>query len=100
MLGRSVTLLDDILAWSVGRPAWQRDALRRLVLSGRLSDHDIAELALMAEAAHNDSVGGPSPRPLTADHLPIRPPGASPVALRAIREVQHINAWRLANTCR
>src|SRR5664280_938182 len=36
-----VGVYEDLLAWSATRPAWQRDALRRLVISGRLSEHDL-----------------------------------------------------------
>ena len=28
----------DLLAWSASRPAWRRDALRRLVQNGKLDD--------------------------------------------------------------
>lgn len=37
----------DLLAWAAGRPAWQRDALRRLVLNGRLGDQDIEALVAL-----------------------------------------------------
>ena len=47
-----VSVLDELLDWSAGRPAWQRDALRRLVLKGELSDEDVGELAEICKAAH------------------------------------------------
>ncbi len=34
-------VLQEILVWSADRPTWQRDALRRLVVNGELSDDDI-----------------------------------------------------------
>ena len=39
-------VLKEILDWSQSqdRPAWQRDALRRLVSKGELSKDDIREL--------------------------------------------------------
>ena len=37
-------VLGEILNWSANRPAWQRDALRRLVLAGELDDDDFTEL--------------------------------------------------------
>lgn len=40
-----MTVLQEILEWSQDRPAWQRDALRRLVLYGELSDDDLRALA-------------------------------------------------------
>ena len=39
-----MNVLKEILEWSQGRPMWQRDALRRLVLNGELSDEDIGPL--------------------------------------------------------
>jgi hypothetical protein len=38
------TVLETILAWSEDRPAWQRDALRRIVAKGRLDAEDHREL--------------------------------------------------------
>ena len=37
----------DLLAWSASRPAWQRDALRRLVQNGKLDDQDVDELVTL-----------------------------------------------------
>lgn len=37
----------DLLAWAGGRPAWQRDALRRLVLNGKLGEQDIEALVAL-----------------------------------------------------
>ena len=34
----------ELLAWAAGRPAWQRDALRRLVLNGKLGEQDVEAL--------------------------------------------------------
>jgi hypothetical protein len=39
-------VMNDILEWSRTRPLWQRDALRRLVVNGVVSDDDIATLTL------------------------------------------------------
>ena len=33
-------VLEELLKWSQERPSWQRDALRRLVQSGDLSDDE------------------------------------------------------------
>ena len=47
-----MSVLEEILEWSESRPAWQRDALRRLVLNGELSDDDIRELSEICKSAH------------------------------------------------
>jgi hypothetical protein len=44
--------LKEILQWSQDRPVWQRDALRRLVLSGELSDMDIIALTNICKSRH------------------------------------------------
>jgi hypothetical protein len=64
-----------ILDWSASPPAWQRDALRRLVASITLTDGDYEELiavcksrhglaetqeARLLEPAHNTKGGGSS----------------------------------------
>ena len=38
------TVLETILEWSQARPAWQRDALRRIVSKGRFDDTDVKEV--------------------------------------------------------
>lgn len=45
-----MTVLQEILEWSYDRPVWQRDALRRLVLNGELSDSDIDVLTEICKA--------------------------------------------------
>ena len=44
--------LKEILAWSIDRPAWQQDALRRLVEKGDLDADDLAELKCLAKVTH------------------------------------------------
>jgi hypothetical protein len=47
-----VTVLQEPLEWSQDRPAWQRDALRRLVLHDELSNDDISALTDICKSAH------------------------------------------------
>jgi hypothetical protein len=47
-----MSVLEELLKWSTDRPAWQRDALRRLVLNGELSDDDIPVLTEICKSAH------------------------------------------------
>ena len=49
--------LGEILKWSRQRPAWMRDALRRLMVGGELSDQDIDELE--AICLGDDGEGSP-----------------------------------------
>ena len=45
-------VLKEILSWSETRPEWQRDALRRLSASGKLTDEDIVELSEICKSKH------------------------------------------------
>jgi hypothetical protein len=84
-------VLEDILEWSQDRPAWQRDALRRLVLNGELSDEDIRDLSAICKSAH----GLAEPQevvPLTKNHVPDKAAGSAPVALVSIFHHRGVNA--------
>ena len=86
-----VTVLEEILEWSQDRPAWQRDALRRLVLNGELSEGDIRDLSEICKSAHGlaeqqDSV------PLAKDHVPEKGAGSAQVTLLSIFHHRGVNA--------
>ena len=86
-----MTVLKEILEWSQGRPAWQRDALRRLVLHGELSEDDIHELVEICKAEHGLAVPqGASP--LTKAHVPEQSGVAAPVSLASIFHQRGVNA--------
>lgn len=90
MTGSKVTTeaeaLQEILSWSFDRPAWQRDALRRLVTQGELSTDDIDELSLLCKDTSLTS------EPLIEGHINAQRPGAPTVSLKKIRDVQNVNA--------
>lgn len=86
-----VTVLEEILEWSQGRPAWQRDALRRLVLNGEFSERDIRDLSEICKSAHGlaeqqDSV------PLAKDHVPEKGGDSAQVTLLSIFHHRGVNA--------
>lgn len=86
-----MNVLQEILEWSMGRPMWQRDALRRLVLNGELSDEDISSLTEICKSAH----GLAEPQetdPLAKEHMPDRAAGAVPVSLVSIFHHRGVNA--------
>ncbi len=85
-----MTVLQEILQWSQDRPTWQREALRRLVLSGELADEDINALAEICKSCHGlaeqrDTV------PLAKEHVPDQTAGA-PVSLVSIFHHRGVNA--------
>ncbi len=85
-------LYEELLVWSVSRPTWQRDALRRLVVTGPLSDADIDELARLATDVSALSGDGPTARPLAATDLPATTNGGLDVKVLAIADVANVNA--------
>ncbi len=93
-----MTVLQEILQWSQDRPAWQRDALRRLVLNGELSEEDIDALTEICKSGHglaepHDAV------PLSKEHVPDQKPGA-PVSLVSIFHHRGVNALAEEQTLR
>lgn len=85
-----MTVLQEILKWSLDRPAWQRDALRRLVLNSELFDEDIDALTEICKSGHGlaeqtDTV------PLGNEHVPDQTAGA-PVSLVSIFHHRGVNA--------
>jgi len=86
-----VTVLQEILEWSVDRPAWQRDALRRLVLNGELSDDDIRDLVKICKSVHGLAEQKET-IPLAKKHVPDRVVGTTPVSLVSIFHHRGVNA--------
>ena len=86
-----MTVLQQLLEWSQDRPAWQCDALRRLVLNGELSDDDISALTDICKSAH----GLAEPQaiaPLKKEHVPEKAAGSTPVSLVSIFHHRGVNA--------
>ena len=84
-------VLGEILQWSLDRPLWQRDCLRRLVTKGELHDVDIDELTILCKSQH-----GLGPRtqaiPLDQTHLPQPDARTAPVSLESITHHAGVNA--------
>jgi hypothetical protein len=89
---QSMTVANDILEWSTDRPAWQRDALRRIAIAEALSVRDLIELVSLAKLERGlASPAAALPEPLNEDHLPTRAT-ARTISLSAIADVEHVNA--------
>ncbi len=84
---------NDILAWSDELTEWQRDALRRIVENGTLTEDDIDELAVACRHANGLDVDSVLElQPLAADHLPIRHQNTSKVTLCSVSDTENVNA--------
>jgi energy-coupling factor transporter ATP-binding protein EcfA2 len=86
-----MSVLEEILEWSRGRPAWQRDVLRRLVQRGELSDDDIRDVTEICKTAHG-LAEQQHVFPLTADHIPDKAVGSGQVTLVSIFHHRGVNA--------
>ena len=94
-----MAVLHDVLGWSHALPAWQRDALRRLVVRGELRDVDLESLAEICKATQ----GLAEPRevvPLAREHLPDVGGAGDPVSLHSIFHHRGVNALAENQTLR
>jgi hypothetical protein len=96
-----MSVLKEILSWSKSCPAWQRDALRRLVQNGTLSTNDFRELTLICQSQQGlltPETPVPDIQPLSEEHLPPDVQSNQAVALATIEAVQHVNALACKQT--
>ena len=78
--------LGEILEWSRQRPAWLRDALRRLMIVGELSEQDIDELEAICLGE------GAEPSPLSDEHIAPRRLVGKPVSVICLRDLTGVSA--------
>ena len=86
--------LHEILSWSLNRPEWQRDALRRIVEKGTLDKTDVEELERICRSKIKLATVKPAPMAsasLTAAHLPPAPGVADSVSLVSISDLKNVN---------
>ena len=87
----TINVLSEILVWSLDRPPWQSDALRRLVTKGELDETDIGELSNLCRFRHG--LGDRAkPVPLDASHLPHPDARTKPVSLKSLTHHAGVNA--------
>lgn len=86
-----MNVLQEILEWSESRPVWQRDALRRLVVNGELTNDDVHTLTEICKSGHGLAEPQES-TPLAKEHVPDRTPGAAPVSLVSVFHHRGVNA--------
>lgn len=87
----TVNVFGEILEWSIGRPSWQRDALRRIVAKGDLDESDIGELANLCRSEYGlgDRI---KPVFLSKDHIPNASAMADTVSLQSLTHHRGVNA--------
>jgi energy-coupling factor transporter ATP-binding protein EcfA2 len=89
--GPQKTAFDAILEWSHGRPAWQQDALRRIVAQGRLETGDIGELVELCKQGRGKAGSALKPQPLAKPHLPATPGAGAAVSLLSLADAEGVN---------
>lgn len=78
--------LTDLVKWAEKRPAWQKDALRRLVTGETLDDQAMAELTELCLDP------GRTHTPISQAHIRAETSAAEPIFLRSIKNPTAINA--------
>ena len=84
-------VLNEILTWSKDRPEWQRDALRRLVLTGEIDDTDIEALTEICKSTYGLASEQESVH-LGSEHLPIDGANTAGVNVHSISHGHGVNA--------
>jgi len=86
-------ILQEILQWSQSLPGWQSDAIARLLANQTLTPDDLDDLYALLKAEHGiPDPKGRKPKLLTADQIPAPVKVSTHVELRAMKNLQHVNA--------
>jgi len=88
-----MSILQEILVWTRGLPAWQSDAIARLFVKQNLVAEDIDDLFALLKAEH----GIPDPKgrkanKLNANQIPAPAQPDTHVEITGIKNLQHVNA--------
>lgn len=86
-----IDVLAEILEWSMERPVWQRDSLRRLLVAGAISATDIQELTELCKSAYGLSEAKAF-EPLTKEHLAIKGQQTAAVSITGVTHHCGVNA--------
>lgn len=88
-----MSVLQEVLAWSKKLPAWQSDAVARLLAKAELSPADEADVFALLKLEHGIAdPQGRIARPLSADQIPEPVHSSMQIQLVAIKDMRHVNA--------
>ncbi|MFZ7072602.1 AAA family ATPase [Pseudomonas aeruginosa] len=88
-----MAILQEVLAWTQGLPAWQSDAVSRLLAKQTLTPQDHEDLYALLKLAHGiPDPKNRQPKPLTADQIPAQVEANTHIELRAIKNLRNVNA--------
>lgn len=88
-----MSVLQELLDWSQGIPAWQSDAIGRLLSNPDLSPDDLNDLCAMLKTGHGiTDPDDRKPNKLTAAQIPAPSNANTRVELLAVKNLRHVNA--------
>ncbi|MGL6162421.1 AAA family ATPase [Microbulbifer sp.] len=88
-----MSILQEILVWTQGLPAWKSDAVARLLAKQTLTAQDQDDLFALLKLAHGiPDPKGRQPKPLTADQIPAAVEVTTHTELLAMKNMRHVNA--------
>lgn len=88
-----MAILQEVLVWTQGLPAWQSDAVSRLLAKQMLTPQDYEDLYALLRLAHGiPDPKNRQPQPLTADQIPAQVEENTHIELRAIKNLRNVNA--------
>ena len=88
-----MSILQEILNWAQRLPAWQSDAVARLLAKQTLAAEDLDDLFALLKLSHGiPDPKGRTPKPLTADQIPAPVKVSTHVELHAMKNMRHVNA--------
>lgn len=85
------TVLKRIYDWSKGRPLWQQDALRRIIIAGKVTSDDLDEIEALCRKEAGDTTIEVEAKPISEAELPVAGPGSQPISLKSIEKVRGVN---------
>lgn len=88
-----MSILQEILSWTQGLPAWQSDAVARLLAKQTLTAEDQDDLFALLKLAHGiPDPKGRQPKPLSADLIPAPVEVTTHIELLAMKNMRNVNA--------
>lgn len=90
-----MTVLQEIASWAATRPLWQQDALRQLIVDGRVDDEGLTRLVLLAKQDQlllGSEVDAPIPSPITSADVAAAANTGATVQLLTLKDLHGVNA--------
>ena len=87
------SVLDTVLEWSLTRPGWIRDALRRIVRNSEITESDLGQIELLCLTEHEATadVSPPVAQHLGPNDIPNTPLPTESVVLDSIEDIDGAN---------